>query len=40
MMAGTAILLGLVSYSVVRRRFQLGGVFQITSFRREADTAA
>jgi hypothetical protein len=35
MMAGTAVVLGLTSYSPVRRSFRLGGVFQITSRGRD-----
>ncbi|HSR25334.1 MAG TPA: lysylphosphatidylglycerol synthase domain-containing protein, partial [Candidatus Eisenbacteria bacterium] len=31
LVSGTAVLLGLGAYAVVRRRFDLGGLFQVTA---------
>jgi uncharacterized membrane protein YbhN (UPF0104 family) len=39
LMTGVALLLGLSAYGIVRRRFELGGLFQITA-RQPARRAA
>ena len=39
LVSGIAIVFGLASYAVVRRRFELGDVFHVTSFQREARAA-